>query len=130
MVNSQDQIILFLRDNIDGLPYPDCWDLLGGKIEKNESPQQCIIREMKEELELDLDEKELRLFNTYDMSDRKEYTFWMKTDLDIEKIPLHEGQYLRWFSEEEVKNSPEDKIAFGFKPIILGFFKKAPFKKR
>jgi 8-oxo-dGTP diphosphatase len=129
LVNDRDQIMLVLRENINGIPYPNCWDVLGGNVEENESPRQCIIREMKEELELEVDSKELHLFNTYDMSDRREHTFWKKTDLDIEKTPLHEGQCLRWFSEEEVRNTPEDKIAFGFKPIILEFFEKALFKK-
>lgn len=127
LVNGQGQIMLIKRDNIDVIPYPDCWDVVGGNVEENESPKQCIIRELKEELELDVDSKELHLFNVYDMSDRREYTFWKKTDLDIDKTPLHEGQDKRWFSEEEVRT--QDKIAFGFKPIILEFFEKAPFKK-
>ena len=127
-VNSRNQIILQLRDNIDNIPYPGRWDLLGGNVEKNESPLQCIIREMKEELELDLDENDLRLFKKHNMIDRKEYTFWMKTDLDLENNPLHEGQCLKWFTKEDFHKIPEEKIAFSFKPIILKFFEKAPFE--
>jgi len=129
LVNDQDQIMLFLRDNIHRIPYPGCWDLLGGNVEENESPKECIIRELKEELELDFGWNELQLFKTYDMSDRREYTFWKRTHLDINTTPLHEGQRLRWFSEEETRNTPEDKIAFGFRRVILEFFEKAPFKK-
>lgn len=30
--------------------YPDCWDLVGGHIEAQESPEQAVIRECIEEL--------------------------------------------------------------------------------
>jgi 8-oxo-dGTP diphosphatase len=30
--------------------YPDCWDLVGGHIEAGESPEQAVIRECGEEL--------------------------------------------------------------------------------
>ena len=51
-------------------------------------------------------------------------TFWKKANLDIEKITLHEGQELRWFTEIEAKNT---KLAYGFNEIVDDFFKKAPF---
>ena len=30
--------------------YPDCWDLVGGHVEKGESPGEAVIRECFEEL--------------------------------------------------------------------------------
>lgn len=32
--------------------YPDCWDLVGGHIEADESPEQAVIRECGEELNI------------------------------------------------------------------------------
>jgi 8-oxo-dGTP diphosphatase len=52
-INDTEQILLFLRDNIPDLPYPNMWDVPGGHVEANESPEKCIIREMKEEMDLD-----------------------------------------------------------------------------
>ncbi|MBW2557126.1 MAG: hypothetical protein JRE07_09555, partial [Deltaproteobacteria bacterium] len=59
-----------------------------------------------------------------EFTDRVEYTFWKRANLDIEKIDLREGQRLRWFTELEARNS---KLAYGFNEIIDDFFKKAPF---
>ena len=44
--------------------------------------------------------------------------------LDIEKITLHEGQQLKWFTEFEARNTT---LAYGFNEIVGDFFKKAPF---
>ncbi len=30
--------------------YPDCWDLVGGHVEKDESPQEAVVRECFEEV--------------------------------------------------------------------------------
>jgi len=58
-MNDEGQILLFLRDNKFDLPYPNMWDVPGGHVETDESPENCIIREMKEEMDLVLDEFEL-----------------------------------------------------------------------
>ena len=53
-VNDKRQILLFLRDDKPGLPYRNMWDIPGGHVEDGETPEQCIVREMKEEMDLTL----------------------------------------------------------------------------
>ena len=77
---------------------------------------------MKEEMGLML--KQFELFSVNEFDDRIEYTFWEKANLDIEKINLHEGQKLKWFTEVEAKNT---KLAYGFNEIVDDFFKRSPF---
>ena len=54
-INDKNQILLFLRDNIPDIPYPNMWDVPGGHVESQESPEKCIVREMKEEMNLTLE---------------------------------------------------------------------------
>ena len=126
-VDSGLRVLLYLRDNKPGIAYPGCWDLLGGSLEPDESPDQCIMREVSEEIEFDL--KTPQLFNRYDMADRVEHTYWLMHNLDIAKTPLHEGQRLQWFSHREITDLPEHQIAFGFKQILLDFFREQPWTK-
>jgi len=99
------------------------WDVLGGHIENNETPEICIVREMKEELGLDL--KGFHLFSVKAFSDRIEHTFWKRMNLDIKNVELKEGQRLKWFTQQEVAHTP---LAGGFNDIVGDFFTKKPFE--
>ena len=124
-VNEQRQVLLFLRDDFPHIPYPNTWDVPGGHVEPGETPDECIVREMKEEMGLDL--KGFVLFCVKEFSDRVEYTFWKTADLNIADISLQEGQRLRWFSEEEAKATV---LAYGFNEIVAEFYARAPFLGR
>jgi len=95
-------------------------------VEENETPEECIVREMKEEIELELEIEELKQFSIVAFEDRDEYTYWQKANLDIGKIQLHEGQRLRWFCLDEVREIP---LAYGFNKIVEMFYEKKPFRK-
>ena len=45
--------LLIARRKAD-VPYPLLWEFPGGKVEKNEDPRDCVIRELKEELDIDI----------------------------------------------------------------------------
>ena len=121
-INDRNQILLLLRDDIPSIPYPNMWDIPGGHVEDDETPEDCIVREMKEEMDLDIGG--FQLFSVTEFDDRVEHVFWMKLGLDIKKIALTEGQRLRWFSE---KDAGTTELAYGFNQIVEDFFEKAPF---
>ena len=115
--NRKRQVLLLLRDDIPTIPYPNHWDLPGGHVEDGETPHACIVREMKEEIDLDL--VGFDLFAVTEMEDRTEFTFWKAVDLDIDRIALGEGQRLRWFTRQEMRAIP---LAFGFNRIVEAFY--------
>jgi len=117
-INDQEQILLLLRDNNPSISYPNMWDIPGGHVEEGETPKECIAREMKEEMDIVLND--FFEFKTIDFSDRMEHVFWKKENLDISKIKLTEGQYLKWFTKEEVKSTD---LAYGFNKVVMEFFK-------
>ncbi len=118
--NDEPEVLLFLRDNKDTIPYPDCWDILGGHVESGETPEECIVREMLEEIEIDIGTPEL--FDIYRMNDRIEYTYWKYFSRDAEDIQLNEGQKLRWFTEKEIRDMKDEDISFGFRQVLIDFF--------
>lgn len=122
IVSDKGQVLLFLRDDIPEITYPNMWDIPGGHVEKGETPEQCIIREIKEEMEIDL--YDFQLFSIVEFSDRIEYTYWKRINLNIDDITLHEGQCLKWFKEEDIKNTV---LAYGFNEILDDFFDQKPF---
>ena len=124
-VNDKKQVLLFLRDNTPNIPYPNMWDVPGGHIEDNETPEQCIVREMKEEMGMDL--SGFQTFSIKEFDDRIEYAFWKKENIEIDNIDLMEGQCLKWFNEADVKNT---ELAYGFNRILNDFFVQAPFKSQ
>ena len=50
------QILTILRDDKPTIPWPNLWELPGGGREGNESPFECVVREVYEELGIHLDE--------------------------------------------------------------------------
>ncbi len=48
----QEELLVYKRDDIKGIPYPNCWDFPGGGREQQESPEECALRELYEEFAL------------------------------------------------------------------------------
>jgi len=46
--------LLQLRDNKQTIPYPNKWGTFGGQVEEMESPEDALIREVREELDYNL----------------------------------------------------------------------------
>lgn len=49
-----DRLLVYLRDNRADIPHPGLWDFPGGGREGNESPEQCVLRELYEEFAIAL----------------------------------------------------------------------------
>lgn len=49
-----DDILVYLRDDRPGLGWPGLWDLPGGGREGDETPEECLLRELDEEFGLRL----------------------------------------------------------------------------
>lgn len=88
------------------------WEFPGGKIEINETPQQALIREIKEELDVQIEVQ--RLIDTVEY----DYTsfhlcmdcFWCS--IIDGRIILKEAESSRWLSKNELYNVdwlPADK---------------------
>ena len=54
-----DKLLTILRDDKASIPYPNMWELPGGGREGEETPFECVQREVFEELSLKLEETDI-----------------------------------------------------------------------
>ena len=52
IIESDGKILLTRRK--DDVPYPCLWEFPGGKVEAGEDPKDCVVREIREELAIDI----------------------------------------------------------------------------
>lgn len=52
-------VVVSLRDDKPGIPFPGMWDLPGGGREGEETPVECAIREVQEELSITLGQESI-----------------------------------------------------------------------
>jgi 8-oxo-dGTP diphosphatase len=119
--NNKGEFLLYLRDNKPGIPFPDHWDLIGGHIEEGETPEEALVREVKEELDIDL--KEYIFYKKYeclfgDAYDNIKYIYSGKINLPIEEVTLLEGVRPQYFSRSEI---PDVKFANILKSIVMEY---------
>lgn len=122
--NKNNEVLLQHRDN-NAPTNPNKWGLWGGRIEGGETPLEAIVRELKEELDIDVDEESLTPFNTYKAQrfgdDWEGYVFHLQDGGDF-KYNLQEGDDLKFISSEVAKILDIDSIA---RPIVLEYFEKS-----
>ena len=53
------RILTILRDDKPTIPWPNLWELPGGGREGNESPFECVAREVYEELSIQLSKEDI-----------------------------------------------------------------------
>ena len=81
----------------------DKWIGIGGKFENKESPEECIIREVKEETGLTLNSYKLRGIVTYVSNEWETEYMYVFTSVDFsgELIECNEGD-LEWIDKEKI----------------------------
>jgi 8-oxo-dGTP diphosphatase len=119
--NDNREILLYLRDNNPDIPFPDYWDLIGGHLEEGETPEEALVREVKEELNIDL--KDYTFYKEYecltgDAYENIKYIYTGRINLTIEEITLLEGVRPQFFSREEI---PYVKFANILKSIVMEY---------
>jgi 8-oxo-dGTP diphosphatase len=62
VINEEGKI--FLAERPEGRIMPGVWEPPGGKIEPGETPKEAIVRELKEEIGIDVNQEDLDLFTT------------------------------------------------------------------
>lgn len=110
---NKNKVLLYLRDNIKNIPYPNYWSFLGGGIEAYETPINAAKRELMEEVGVKVDKlsfiDKLIIRNDPLTYDCDVYLFLGDFNYDLNYIILNEGQKIQYFNKTEIndlKNIP------------------------
>ncbi len=103
ITNDFGELLLHLRDDIEGIAWPGHWSLLGGGCDPGEEPAWAITRELDEEAGLDVDSL-IYLFEAVDEdgSGQRITFFSAHWDGDEQALPLAEGVKLQFFAPEHL----------------------------
>lgn len=96
---------------------PNLWELPGGKIEPNETPEECLKRELKEEFEINVTVEEHLGSNihAYDFGTIELIAY--RTNWEDGDLILKDHEEIRWVFTHELDQ-------FDFAPADKAFVKK------
>ncbi len=108
-ITHNNKLLVLHRDNIPTITDPDKWSVIGGGIEDDETPEEGMQREIKEES--NLTPKNLKYLGRLDFGDHEVYCYTAKLDDDeATQVKLgNEGSEIKFVSYDEVKALPLTK---------------------
>lgn len=107
------KVLIQQRSNEEWLPFRKHWQFMGGFIEEGEEPLECAIREMKEEIDVDLKENDLKFMKVVNGEKRNDYIYICKTKIDVDKVILKEGMKIEYVGINDIQKLelvPGDKF--------------------
>jgi 8-oxo-dGTP diphosphatase len=103
------RLLIYLRDDKPEIPFPNHWDFFGGHLENGETPEQALVREVKEELGVELTGWQLfRIYNCDhgDVYPNIKHIYWTRIDKVSQELTLCEGQRLASIDRAERNHIP------------------------
>jgi 8-oxo-dGTP pyrophosphatase MutT (NUDIX family) len=125
IVNSKNQILISKRA-FTKEKNPGMWEINGGICLAGESSLQGIIREIKEELGIDLKNEKAILFKEYCKNQIFHDVWAFKLDIEIDKLKFsdREVEEAKWVSIQEYMQMEKEKILTGYKDLNYDVYKE------
>lgn len=102
-INSENKILIQKRSSQKRLE-PNVWAMTGGSVIIGENSKQTIIRESKEELDINVNGDDLKLITRFKTGNIWIDTYIIKKDYDISEMKFKEDEVseVKWASFEEI----------------------------
>ena len=102
--NASNQILIARRP--PGKNLAGYWEFPGGKIEENESPEESLKRELKEEMNITVEVGKRLGETTHAYDTFTVHLMFYETDLIFGEIQLKEHDRMSWVAAEELMDYP------------------------
>jgi len=118
--------ILLIKRGREGEPYYNCWALPGGFMDPGERLVDALVRELQEEVGLQIPTKELTLVDVFDAPDRDprgrviSTAFAAFVSPDVQPKAADDAKECRWFAVDELPD-----LAFDHHESIISAMEKA-----
>ena len=111
LINSLGNILISKRAETKPL-YPGYWEINGGGCQSGETSLDAIVREIKEELGIDLKTTNGKLLKTVKNERRFKDVWCFKMDINIEDLKFTDDEVTdaKWVRYEEFKKMKEENI--------------------
>ncbi len=121
LADSRKRIAMQLRDNKPGLPAANQWGLFGGLSEPGEAPKTTALREISEELNVELVPEKLTFYHKHYISEQNLTTwiFLYPVANELDHAVLREGQTWDFIG---IQDERVDNIGLHHREIVLSFW--------
>lgn len=100
IILKDNKILIGKRSN--NVPFSGLWEFPGGKLEKNETPQEAIKRELKEELNVDSTINNLLFIYKVEIQQKTYELYCYFTDINEKNLKLSVHDEIKWVKLENV----------------------------
>jgi mutator protein MutT len=129
IINEAKDKIYIQKRSVNRKTYPNCWELPGGTLEINETVADCVERELREELNLELLKINEIIYETDCLigSEKCAYTVFVIEVSGWENFKLEEGNAdeFKWISKDEIEvlniNRDDGEISSVYKAVVKFF---------
>lgn len=120
------KLLVYQRDNKPGLRFASLWDFFGGGREARESPVECLIRELQEELEIAINSDQIVFSKIFPaMHDPSIDAYFMVVNLTSTQAEDFkfgsEGTKVKFTEVEEFMTNPS--VVPDLKPRLASYLK-------
>jgi 8-oxo-dGTP pyrophosphatase MutT (NUDIX family) len=113
--NKLGHVLLQKRDHLPTIREPGKWDVWGGHCEEGETPKACAVRELREEIGVEMtDTAALKFLMTRPVEGQEESVFAYLYEADGTP-PVYEGERAAWFTPEAAASL---SMAFGAETLF------------
>ena len=121
-------LLLHLRDG-NAPEHPNSWAFFGGRGEAGETDVDCCLRELKEEIGLTLQSRDLQRVREYLVTDPRDFqiTFYAEKAIPLDQLVLSEGAGFAWEPLTDAERTGFDSELWGDAEQMLQAFRRTAF---